>query len=75
LKPLAIIGVVLIALGVLGLALEYVVFTETKSVIDAGPLKVTAKTEKRFPIPTIAGIVAVIAGLGLIYLSRRPASR
>ncbi len=74
-KPLAIIGVVLVVLGVLGLALEYVVFTETKSVIDAGPLKVTAKTEKRFPIPTIAGIAAIVAGLALVYFARRPSAR
>lgn len=74
-KPLAVVGIVLIVLGIVGLALEYVVFTETKSVIDAGPIKVTAKTEKRYPIPTIAGIVAVVAGLALIYIARKPARR
>ena len=71
----AIAGLALILLGVVGLALEHVVFTETAAVIDAGPVKVTAKTEKRVPIPTIACIVAVLAGLGLIYLARKPARR
>jgi hypothetical protein len=72
LKPLALAGIALILLGIVGLALEHVVFTETAAVIDAGPLKVTAKTEKRLPIPTIACIVAVAAGLALVYLARKP---
>jgi hypothetical protein len=75
LKPLALVGVALIVLAIVGLALEYVVFTDTKAVIDAGPLKVTAKTEKRYPIPTIACIVAAVAGLALIYMARKPARR
>ena len=74
-KPLTLVGVGLIVLAIVGLVLQYVVFTETAAVIDAGPLKVTAKTEKRYPIPAIACIVAAVAGLGLIYLARRPARR
>jgi hypothetical protein len=69
-KPLAIVGVVLIVLGIAGLVVENVSFTEQKTVLDAGPLKVTKNEEKTVPIPTIAGVVAVIVGLGLVFVGR-----
>ena len=46
-------------------------FTETKQVLDIGPLQLRAEEQHNVPIPTIAGIAAVIAGLGMIFASRR----
>jgi len=70
-KPLAIVGIVLIALGIVGLAVDNISFTERKTVVDVGPLKITADEQKTIPIPTIAGIAAVIVGLGLCFMSTR----
>jgi len=70
-KPMVLVGIVLIALGVAGLAVDNISFTEQKTVIDAGPLKVTAAEQKTIPIPTIAGVIAVVAGLGLCFLGAR----
>jgi hypothetical protein len=70
-KPLALLGVLLIALGVVGLVVANVSFTEHKTVLDAGPIKITQDQEKIVPIPTIAGIVAVVAGVALIFAARR----
>jgi hypothetical protein len=72
-KPLVLVGVVLIALGVVGLAVDNISFTERRTVIDVGPLKVTADEQKSIPIPTIAGIAAVLVGLGLVLMSRKRA--
>ncbi len=72
-KPLAIVGILLIVAGVVGLAVDNISFTERKTVIDAGPLKVTADQQKTVPIPTIAGIAAVVVGLGLVFMSRQRA--
>ena len=72
-KPLVLIGIALIALGVVGLAVDNISFTERKTVLDVGPLKVQADEQKTIPIPTIAGIAAVVVGLGLVFLSRRSA--
>ena len=63
-KPMAILGVLLIAIGIAGLAIDNISFTERKTIVDAGPIKVTADEQRTIPIPTIAGIVAVIAGAG-----------
>jgi hypothetical protein len=72
-KPLALVGVLLIVLGIVGLVVENVSFTERKTVLDVGPLKVQADEQKVVPIPTIAGVVAVVVGLGLVFMSRRRA--
>ena len=67
------IGVLLIGLGIAGLVVENVTWTETEEVVDIGPLELNTEEERSVPIPTIAGIIAVIAGLGLIFASRRSA--
>jgi hypothetical protein len=69
-KPLPLLGVVLIVAGVIGLIVANVSFTERKTVLDAGPIKITQDQEKVIPIPTIAGVIAVVAGVGLIFLGR-----
>jgi hypothetical protein len=69
-KPMAIVGVLLIAIGIAGLAIDNISFTERKTIVDAGPLKITAEEHRTIPIPTIAGIVAVIAGAGLLFMGR-----
>jgi hypothetical protein len=72
-KPLAWVGVLLIVLGVIGLVVENVSFTERRTVLDVGPIKVQADEQRIVPIPTIAGIVAIAIGLGLVFMSRKRA--
>ena len=72
-KPLALVGVLLIVLGVIGLAVDNISFTERKTVLDVGPIKVQADEQRVIPIPTIAGIAAVVVGLGLVFMSRKSA--
>lgn len=67
------VGVLLVVLGIAGLAVQSVQFTETKKVIDIGPLQVNSEEKHNVPIPTIAGIIAVVAGLGIVFAARRTA--
>lgn len=70
-KPLAIAGVVLIGLGIAGLALGRFSYTTEKAVIDVGPIKATVDERHSIAIPDIAGIAAILAGGLLVFLSRR----
>lgn len=72
-KPIALLGVVLIVLGVAGLFLSHVTWTETKPVLKAGPLQISAQEDHTVWIPTAAGVVAVLAGLGLVFAGKRAA--
>ena len=53
--------------------IENVSFTERKTVLDVGPLKVQADEQKVVPIPTIAGVAAIVVGLGLVFMGRQRA--
>ena len=72
-KPMALVGVILVVLGIVALVVQYVPIRETRTVIDAGPIQVQQERERNIPIPTIAGVIAVIAGLGLAVASQRRA--
>jgi Flp pilus assembly protein CpaB len=73
-KPIAILGVLLIAIGVAGLLIANISFTEKKVVVDAGPLKITADQQRTIPIPSIAGVIAVVVGAGLLLYGRKASS-
>jgi hypothetical protein len=72
-KPVAIFGVILIVLGVAGLFFSRVTWTETKPVVKIGPLQVNSQEDHTVWIPTAAGVVAVLAGLGLVFAGKKTA--
>jgi len=72
-RNLSLLGVVLIVVGGAALLFGHFSYTQTKPVADIGPLHVNAQEEHQVSIPTIAGIVIVVAGLGLVVVGRRTA--
>jgi len=72
-KPMMLVGVVLILAGIAGLFVSRVSWTETKPLVKAGPIEINHEEDHSVWIPTAAGVVAVIAGLGLVMVSRRSA--
>ena len=70
-KPLSIAGIVLIALGLAALAYQGFTYTTRETVIDIGPIQATAERQKTVPLPPIIGIVAVVAGAGLLVAGSR----
>ena len=70
-RPLAIVGMVLIVLGAVALAYQGITYTTNEKVIDLGPLKVEAKKEKTIPLPPVLGGVAVVVGVVLLIASSR----
>ena len=66
LKPLAIVGVLLILVGVAALAYQSVTYTSRETVIDIGPVHATAERERTLPLPPLVGIAAVAGGVALL---------
>jgi uncharacterized membrane protein HdeD (DUF308 family) len=70
-KPVAILGIVLIVLGIAALAYQGFTYTTREKVLDLGPLQATAERQKTVPLPPIVGIVAVVAGVALVIAGGR----
>jgi len=70
-RPLAMLGIVLIVLGAIALAYQGITYTTNEKVVDLGPLKVEAKKEKTIPLPPVLGGVAIVVGLVLLITSSR----
>lgn len=63
-----ITGIVLIALGVIVLAMRGFSYTKQTHKGDLGPINFSVKEKKRVEIPVWVGIVAAAAGLVLLVL-------
>lgn len=70
-KPITLIGVVLIVLGVLALVYQGITYTTREKVVDVGPLKITADKEKNIPLPPVLGILALAGGVVLVFVGAR----
>lgn len=60
------IGVILVALGVAGLAWGGLSWTTRDTIVDAGPIEITADKTERVPLPPIVGGFLLVAGVVLI---------
>ena len=65
-KPIMLIGIVLIALGVVALAYQGITYTSREKIIDIGPIHATADTKKTIPLSPILGGVALVGGIVLV---------
>jgi uncharacterized membrane protein HdeD (DUF308 family) len=65
-RPVAIVGVVLIMLGLVALVYQSVTYTSRETVIDIGPVHATADREKTVLVPPVLGIVTVVGGVALL---------
>lgn len=70
-RPIAIVGVVLIVLGVVALAYQRITYTSRETVIDIGALHATAERQRTVPLPPVLGGVAVAGGVALLIAGRR----
>ena len=70
-KPIVIVGVVCIVLGLAALAYQGITYTTREKVIDVGPVQVTAEKEHAIWLPPLLGVVAVGAGVVLVVVGVR----
>jgi hypothetical protein len=70
-KPVSIVGVILIALGLVALVYQGVSYTSRETIIDIGPIRATADQQKTLPLSPVLGIVAVAGGVALLVAGQR----
>lgn len=74
-KPIAIVGLLLILLGLAALAYQGFTYTTRETVVDFGPIHATADREKTVPLPPVFGVVAVASGIALVVAGSRSGRR
>lgn len=69
--PIRIVGIALIALGLIALAYQGISYTKAEKVLEIGPITATKETTKTIPLPPILGVVAVAGGVVLLVAGAR----
>ena len=70
-KPVSIVGLALVVLGLIALAYQGITYTSRETVLDVGPIHATADRQKTFPLPPVVGIAAVVGGVALLMAGAR----
>jgi uncharacterized membrane protein YidH (DUF202 family) len=65
-KPAFLVGVLLIALGIVALAYQGITYTKREKVIDLGPIQATAERQHTIPLPPVVGVIALVGGIVLV---------
>lgn len=73
-KPVTLIGILLVILGALALAYQGISYTRQERILDVGPIHATAETHKRIPLPPILGGLMLVGGVGLMVMGARKKS-
>jgi uncharacterized membrane protein HdeD (DUF308 family) len=70
-RPISVVGVVLIALGLVALVYQGITYTSRETIVDVGPVHATADRRKTLPLPPVVGIAAVAGGVALLIAGAR----
>jgi uncharacterized membrane protein len=70
-KPIVLIGLVLIVLGIGALAYQGFTYTTREKIIDIGPLQASADTQKTIPVPPFVGGLALVGGVVMVIMGRK----
>lgn len=70
-KPIVLIGIVLIILGVVVIAYQGVTYTSRVEIIDIGPIQATHETKKTIPFSPILSGLALAGGIVLVIMGAK----
>jgi uncharacterized membrane protein len=70
-KPVGIVGIILIAIGIIALAYGGFTYTKREKVLDIGPIQATAEKQHTVPFPPILGGICLVGGILLVFAGRQ----
>jgi len=65
------LGIVLIGLGLLGLALGGISYTTSEKIVDIGPIHATREKTRNLPLAPIGGALALTGGVVILLAGRK----
>jgi drug/metabolite transporter (DMT)-like permease len=70
-KPVAVLAIILIVIGVIALAYGGFSFTTREKVAEVGPLKIEKNKTRSVPLSPVLGVLALVGGVALLVVGRR----
>jgi uncharacterized membrane protein YidH (DUF202 family) len=70
-KTNTLLGIILIAVGIVAFAYQGITYTTREKVVDLGPIQVSADKTKTLPLPPIVGAIALVGGIVLLVMESR----
>ena len=70
-KPVALLAIILIVIGVIALAYGGFNFTTREEVAKVGPLKIEKNETHSVPLSPVLGVLALVGGVALLVVGRR----
>jgi hypothetical protein len=70
-KPVAVLAIILIVIGVIALAYGGFSFTTREKVAEVGPLKIEKNKIRSVPLSPVLGVLALVGGVALLVVGRR----
>ena len=65
-KTYTLLGIILIALGIIAFAYQGITYTTREKVVDLGPIQMTADRSRTIPLTPIVGAIALVGGIALL---------
>ena len=70
-RPMMIVALLLIALGIVALAYQGITYTSMGETFNLGPMHVTTEKTHHIPLPPILGAIALVGGIMLLIVDRK----
>jgi len=65
-KTYTLLGIILIAVGIIAFAYQGITYTTREKVVDLGPIQMTADRSRTIPLTPVVGAIALIGGIALL---------
>jgi uncharacterized membrane protein len=73
-RPIILVGILMVVLGTLALAYQGISYTRQEKVLDIGPIHATTETHERIPLPPILGGLVLVGGVAFLITGARQKS-
>lgn len=70
-RPQVLLGIILLALGIMALAYQGITYRSRDKAVDLGPVQVTTETTKNIPLSPVFGVVALVGGVALLTVNTK----
>jgi len=70
-KPITLVGIALIVLGIVAFAYQGITYTSREKIIDIGPIQATADTQKTIPLSPLLGGLVLVGGIVLVIVGAK----